>query len=151
MTGRATPFGLCAGCSIGVFDSKSQLRVEKSSKYRRHTRLDAGFLYALSRDLQQLPGVCEQLKYYPNASLYFVAGKFRYVETIFEEKIRKYHLVGVESTEYLNSTIALAQEGAHIETLAQALVDEDISFIDAKNYIKAVMKIRFLCQTWSHS
>ncbi len=144
MTGRATPFGLCAGCSIGVFDSKSQLRVEKSSKYRRHTRLDAGFLYALSRDLQQLPGVCEQLKYYPNASLYFVAGKFRYVETVFEEKIRKYHLVGVESTEYLNSTIALAQEGAHIETLAQALVDEDISFIDAKNYIKALIENQIL-------
>src|SRR5580698_9825682 len=39
MTGRATPFGLFSGCSLGELGERTQLALEPLDRDRRHTRL----------------------------------------------------------------------------------------------------------------
>src|SRR5438876_23217 len=48
MAGRATPFGLFSGCSVGTVGQESRLRLAARACYRRHTRLDMDYLVALT-------------------------------------------------------------------------------------------------------
>src|SRR6185436_16606268 len=52
MAGRATPFGLFAGNSTGTVGASTELRLEPLSRYRRHTRLDMGYLCSLTEILE---------------------------------------------------------------------------------------------------
>ena len=42
--GRATPFGLCAGCSVGAMGGTTRLVIGGRSAYRRRSRLDMEYL-----------------------------------------------------------------------------------------------------------
>ena len=55
MAARATPFGLFAGCSLGRLGSRTRLRLRGRARYRRHTRLDMDYLFALSEELGRKP------------------------------------------------------------------------------------------------
>src|SRR6201987_511433 len=44
MAGRATPFGLCAGWSVGMVGDTTRLILEPRSSWKRRTRLDMDYL-----------------------------------------------------------------------------------------------------------
>src|SRR6201993_641410 len=44
---RPTPFGLLAGCTTGIVGERTCLRLGDGARYRRHTRLDMDYLWAL--------------------------------------------------------------------------------------------------------
>jgi lantibiotic biosynthesis protein len=153
MTARATPFGLFSGCSLGPVDpvdpkAPTRLTLTPRSSYERHTRLDMDYLFALCEDLGKDEALRERLLYRPNSSLYAAAGRLRYAEARLIKKIRSHHLVAVERTEYLDSTLARAAEGARIADLAQALVDADpdgeITFEDADAYVRELVDSQIL-------
>jgi thiopeptide-type bacteriocin biosynthesis protein len=144
MTARPTPFGLFAGCSIGTIGNQTQLTIEGREHYGRHTRLDNDYLFALIGALTHDPSLRELFNYHPNDSLYRAAGRLRYVESRLENKLRTYHLVAAEATSYLDDTLARAREGATVETLAAALVDEDISSDEAREYITELIESQIL-------
>src|SRR5262249_34500324 len=55
MAGRATPFGLFAGCSVGTVADSTRLVVAERARYRRHTRLDMDYLLLLTDALAREP------------------------------------------------------------------------------------------------
>ena len=81
MTGRATPFGLFAGWTVGELGDSTRLELKGRSHYQRHTRLDTGLVHSLARALTESPEVRKELAHHTNPSLYRVADQYRYVET----------------------------------------------------------------------
>jgi thiopeptide-type bacteriocin biosynthesis protein len=150
MAGRATPFGLFAGCSVGMVDTNTRLVLAERARYRRHTRLDMDYLVlltdALARDPHLLPG----MKFTVNTSLCPTRGCFHYCEVRRNGKGWTHHQVALEATDYLEATLApltlpspLGEEGrvrgASVTpaTLVAALLqhDPDASREEAEEYV----------------
>jgi thiopeptide-type bacteriocin biosynthesis protein len=142
MASRATPFGLFSGCSTAVLEAgepqvpaveggaaapapRTRLVLGPRAGYRRHTRLDMDYLFALCEELERDPGVRRELRYRPNSSLYRAGGRLRYAEARLDEKVRSHHLVAVEASDYLEATLERARGGARAADLAAALVTAD--------------------------
>ena len=136
--GRATPFGLFAGCSVGVMGEATRLELPARAAYGRHTRLDMDYVCALAEALAHGDALARALPLVRNSSLYECAGQWRYAEARLAGKARSYHLVAVERTEYLDETLAeAAGGGARPEALAASLaqraevdVEEAAAFVD---------------------
>ena len=146
MVGRPTPFGLFAGCSVGTLGERTRLRLGPRSSYQRHTRLDMDYACLLTEALARTPELRQHISYRPNTSLYRASGRLRYAEGRLREKVRSYHLVAVEPSEYLESTLARAREGASPEALARALVemDPEIGLEEAAEYVTELIDSQLL-------
>lgn len=141
MSWRPTPFGLFAGCSVGTLGADTRLVIKDRKSYRRHTRLDMDYLYALTNSIEHEPSLRETILYAPNTSLYHSVGRFRYVESRLYGRTRSHHLVAVEDTDYLRATLERSRQGATISTLAGALADADteVSLEEAQEYIEELI------------
>jgi thiopeptide-type bacteriocin biosynthesis protein len=144
MAGRATPFGLFAGCGVGTVGSQTRLALDGRDTYRRHTRPDMDYLSALVDALAGDPQVRDVLLYAPNSSLYRAGGRVRYAESRLDLAGRTYHLVALEETEYLRATLERATGGARLADLAAALVDADVSLGEARAYVDELVASQVL-------
>ena len=133
--GRATPFGLFAGTSVGRIGDGTDLVLDASARSVRHSRLDMDYLFALAGALTMDPVRRLGFTWKPNSSLYETAGHLRYVESRLAGEERTYHLVAVESSDALSATLSRAAGGATAADLAAALVDSEISRADADEFI----------------
>lgn len=148
MMTRPTPFGLFAGCSVGALGGATRLEVGERSGYRRNSRLDTDYLFALVEDLGRVAELRQQLQYRPNSSLYSAAGRLRYAEARVEGRNRSYRLVALEPNEFLEATLRRAEGGALLADLARALVDDDpdgeITLDDANDYLRQLVDAQIL-------
>jgi thiopeptide-type bacteriocin biosynthesis protein len=146
MAGRATPFGIFAGVSVGFVDAGTRLPVGDTASYQRHTRLDMDYLWNLMQHLEKDVSIRESLRYFPNSSLYAAGGRLRYVECQLQNQRRTHTLVAVDATDYLEGTIELARTGATRAFLAQAVsdADEDVAFHEAQAYIDQLIDSQIL-------
>lgn len=125
MSGRATPFGLFAGYSIGTVGRQTRMSLPPIHAYQRHTRLDMDYMFSLAETLGKIRDIRSSFTYYPNSSLYRTAGRYRYAEAHLHGANRSYHLVAVDPTEYLDRVLERAQAGAGFCSLVEALVAHD--------------------------
>jgi thiopeptide-type bacteriocin biosynthesis protein len=125
MAGRATPFGLCAGCSVGTLGTATRLLLAGRGCYRRHTRLDMDYVVALSDALARAPDLRPALAFRPNTSVYQANGRVRYTEVRRNGKGWTHHRVALEASAYLSATLERARPGARPGALATALVEAD--------------------------
>jgi thiopeptide-type bacteriocin biosynthesis protein len=144
MAGRATPFGLFAGCSAGRLGEVTRLLLGDDADTVRHTRLDGDYLCGLTDALGRELAVRRAARYRPNSSLYRAAGRIRYIEARLDQSSRSYHLVSVEPTEYLEATLARAAGGARLEDLAGALVEVDVTREDADDFVGQLIDAQLL-------
>ncbi|WP_239470153.1 lantibiotic dehydratase [Archangium violaceum] len=146
MAGRATPFGLFAGCTMGELGARTRLVLGPLEEARRHTRLDMDYLFSLTETLASRPEWRRGLRFRPNSSLYRVAGRLRYAEARREGQARDYHLVAVEPTLYLEATLARAARGASLEELTAALceADAEVPREEAEAYVEALADAQLL-------
>ncbi|WP_309892092.1 lantibiotic dehydratase [Archangium sp.] len=151
MAGRATPFGLFAGMSLGRLGAHTRLRLCARSALKRHTRLDMDYVCALVEQVRKAPEVRRALRYVPNSSLYRSAGRLRYMDLRLQGRERSYHLVAVEPSPYLEATLERARGGATVEELAGALVaaDADIGLDEARAYLDELVETQLLVPTWA--
>jgi len=102
------------------------------------------YLFALTEELQRDPALRKTFIYRPNSSLYRAAGRVRYIESRLVEKSRSYHLVAVEDTAYLDTTLCRARAGATFAELARCLVDDEVSLAEAESYIAELIDSQLL-------
>ena len=148
MASRATPFGLFAACSTGRVDGRNRLFLEPQRAYRRHSRLDMGYLFALADELNQESELRRSLRYRPNTSIYRAAGRLRYAEARFNGPGINYHLVAVEPDEFLDAALARAADGATPDEIAAAVAasdpDGEIPLEDAARYVADLIDSQLL-------
>jgi thiopeptide-type bacteriocin biosynthesis protein len=137
MAGRATPFGLCAGCSVGMLGVETRLALVERGRYGRHTRLGLDYLVSLSDALARDPAVQPRLVFDVNSSLYPAQGRYRYREVRRNGKGSTHHTIALEATDYLAAVLARARGGAPFETLVAALLDydPDATADEAREYV----------------
>jgi thiopeptide-type bacteriocin biosynthesis protein len=137
MAGRATPFGLLAGCAVGSIAKETRLTVAPRCTYRRHARLDMNCRVALVEILDRDRDARQALTYRPNSSLYRMPGRIHYREYRRTDKGRVHYAVSLVESAYLQALLARAQEGATIRQLADALIgcDPAASLEEAEQYV----------------
>lgn len=138
MTGRATQFGLFAGCTVGTLEARTDLRLVDREQYRRATRVDVDVLVACRHALLQDAGVRSRVRYRPNSTLHRVGQSVRYVEEFRENDVRQYRLATVDASPYLATILEAASAGALPDSLVTAVkrehgdldVEEIAQFVD---------------------
>jgi thiopeptide-type bacteriocin biosynthesis protein len=148
MAGRATPFGLFGGCTVGEPGARTALALAPRSSYRRHTRLDMDHVLALTAALAADPELRRALAYRPNTSLYRAAGQLRYMEARATDAARgrSYALVAVEPTDYLDAVLEHGRPGARPDELVAALAagDPDVDAGDAQAFVDTLIDRQIL-------
>jgi len=159
MTGRTTPFGLFAGCSVGTVPDEfaasdaCDLVLQSRDNYKVSSRLDYEYLCALSSSLECLPQVAAELHYWPASSLHKTGEFWHYVEPRFVGAHRSDHLVRLENDKYLDAIIERARRGAALQQLLDALLHlTDCSVISkeqAMSYVQELANARVLVSSIS--
>ncbi|MFY0539493.1 lantibiotic dehydratase [Nannocystis pusilla] len=145
MAGRATPFGLFAGWSLGDIDDETALTLGPRADYQRVSRLDMGYVGALCRALEQHPALLSRLVLRPNSSLFRALHRRRYVTVASTPGGgRRYRFMAAHGTEALDETLERAAAGASLDALAQALVEPDISHEDARDFVREQVQHQLL-------
>jgi thiopeptide-type bacteriocin biosynthesis protein len=148
MAARATPFGMFAACTAGRVDTRNRLIMAPQLSYRRHSRLDMGYLFAFAEELNQDRELRRLLRYRPNDSIYRAAGRLRYAEARFNGTRINYHLVAVEPDEFLHAALARAADSATPDEIAAAVAasdpDGEISLDDAAGYVAELIDSQLL-------
>lgn len=140
MSSRSTPFGLFASCSLGQFSSNTNIKLNEYTKYKRRTQLDMAFIDSLFKNLSGNININKKLKFKANNSLYYVYNQYRYITYSLENNTRVYHLEGISITPYLNTILKETKNGKTANDLASLLTTDNVSFIEAMNYIKELIK-----------
>ncbi|MGE0078157.1 MAG: lantibiotic dehydratase family protein [Bacteroidales bacterium] len=148
MSSRCTPFGLFAGFNVGIIDDSANIPVvnesERLSRFRV-TRLDMNYSCALSLYFIKQELIRDQLKFFPNNSIYASANKLRYVEYLYGEKSKRLHQVtAVDKSEYLMRILDFARSGNTINNLSNHIVDDEITFSEAKDFILELIDSQIL-------
>jgi len=127
MTARCTPFGLLAATSVGRVGEATRLVPAGRQAWRRHSRLDMDYLFALADALVADPAHHGALVVGPAPSLYEAAGRLRYTQARLDGKERTYHLMGLDTSPELCALLRRAEHGARPDELAAELTDEATS------------------------
>ena len=141
---RSTPFGLLAGCSVGTFGENTDIWLSEQRGYKRVTRLDMNYICALTQQIEKDKIIREQLRYFPNNSMYSVGGNFRFVEYHFRKTRRIHHISQVENSEFIDRVMRMAKSGALFSELAAALVDNEITIEDAAEFVHELIDMQAL-------
>ena len=141
---RPTPFGLFAGCSVGTFGENTDILLSEQKEYKRITRLDMNYICALTQQIEKDKKIRQQLRYFPNNSMYSVGNNLRYVEYHWRKTRRIHQICQVENSEYINKVMCIAKSGVKFLELAESLVEDEITIEDAYDFIHELIDIQAL-------
>jgi hypothetical protein len=144
MASRCTPFGLFAGFSLGELSDNTDIRLKLLPEYRSHTRFDMNYLVALSLDLIKDPVVRNNVKFYPNSSINRFYDKIRYVEYKYVKTERNHNIVSVDNSPYLETILKTADDGATIQVMSNSIVDEEICYEIAVEFVNELIDSQLL-------
>ncbi|WP_426480780.1 lantibiotic dehydratase family protein [Chryseobacterium sp. R2ACT005] len=141
---RCTPFGLFSGISTGKFEKETLFPVFSEYTKVRDTKLDMHFLVALSEQLLSVPYVKNNISFFPNNSIHKVGNKIRFVEYENKGGKRDYIISSAPISEALELILQFSETGKTIDQLAIPLVQEEISFEEAREFINELIENQVL-------
>ena len=141
MCTRPTPFGTFAGGAVGRLGDSTRLKVGPVADNTRRTRLDHLYLTALAHGLEDR--LKRKLTYRVNTSLYESGDRLRYAEASMRGG-RSYSLVAVDPNEAVLAVLERARGGATFDELARALVDDEVGYDDAAEFVEELIDSQLL-------
>ncbi|MFY7669796.1 lantibiotic dehydratase family protein [Tenacibaculum sp. MEBiC06402] len=144
ISSRSTPFGLFAGCNLGKFGSETNIILENVNLFKRDTTLDFILLNEIYLSVSRDKTLYEKVLYYPNNSIYTVGNHFRYFEHNYRDFKREYSLEGLKFSNHLKKVLTKSKSGATISNLIDDIIDEDITYQEARGYIDELIKHQIL-------
>lgn len=141
---RPTPFGLFAGCSMGVIDEYTKIELSNQIDYRRTTRFDMNFICTMIRQIENNKNIREQLHYYPNTSLYSIGDHLRYVECKYSKLHSIRQIVKVENSDYLLNVLSMAKKGVRFSELVVWFTENGIAKDEATQFIHDLITAQVL-------
>ena len=136
---RYTPFGLFAGVSLGNFDKENHFpKLFSENERLRDTKLDMHFLVELSKHLNSIPHIKNNILYFPNNSIYKIGNKIRFIEYESKEGKRDYIISSAPLSEELEQILLASKEGITIDELSSVLTSRSLT----KPTIKFIFKNR---------
>jgi thiopeptide-type bacteriocin biosynthesis protein len=144
MSSRCTPFGLFSGCAVVGWSKEDTSVVVDDTAMGRHTRLDMHYLCALAQRLAQLPGIKENLRYFPNNSIYSIGDELRYVEYTYKNGRRRHQISALTGAESVTRVIRSAANGATMSEMVNWLMDDEITAGEATVFIEQLMDAQLL-------
>ncbi len=148
MSTRSTPFGLFAGLTtikLNGANGNEEVPSKDSAKRYRLTRPDMNFACALGQKLSKQSEIKNQLKFYPNNSIYQSGEKLRYVEYTYGAKSRRLHQVtAIDKNVYVERILQAAESGALINDLAKLIVEDDIAENEATDFVNELIDSQLL-------
>ncbi|MBT9393148.1 lantibiotic dehydratase [Hymenobacter sp. NST-14] len=143
MSSRCTPFALFAGCGVASWGQHTHI-VRSSQSARRHTRLDMHYLGALASRLAERPDVRQQLRYFPNSSLYALGEEVRYTEFRYDQTSLIHQLSAVTGSDTLLQALDHSRPGITRQALATALLSDDLLLEDTLGFVDALIEGQLL-------
>ena len=109
---RCTPFGLCAGVSMGILSSDDLVNLDKS-QYHRRTRLDNHYLDLIFKQINKEDRRHTDLRYYINTSLYSIGLEYRFIKYTYDtsKKSRAYYITGINRSDIVEKVIDYINDG----------------------------------------
>ncbi|MFB6454996.1 lantibiotic dehydratase [Chitinophaga sp. Hz27] len=144
MSSRCTPFGLFSGCAVVEWSKEGTSIVVSDKNIDRHTRLDMHYLCALAQRLAKLPGIKENLRYFPNNSIYSIGDELRYVEYTYKNGKRRHQISAVTGAETVTRVLRSATNGATMKEMVGWLTDGEITTEEATVFIEQLMEAQLL-------
>lgn len=146
MSSRCTPYGLFAGCATGAVSGRSGIRLHHYGQHVKQSRLDMNYVAELVTAFTALPDVREQLRFYPNSSLYQSGSRYRYAAYQLSNKFRHYFLTAVNTSDYLDEVLRIAAHGATLKDIRHCLTDEanGITDADAADFTEELLQSQLL-------
>ncbi|ASZ11017.1 lantibiotic dehydratase [Chitinophaga pendula] len=148
MISRCTPYGLFAGCATGKPAEHTSIVLAPREEYKKHCRLDMNYVAELTNMIIREPAIKEQLTWFPNNSIYKMAGAYRYAAFTIQNKFRHYDLTAVNASEYLDAVLSRAENGASIPELCEILINDEISLEEAREFILELIDSQILLSTF---
>ncbi|MCX2678900.1 lantibiotic dehydratase family protein [Galbibacter sp. EGI 63066] len=135
MSSRCTPFGLFAGCTVGGYSHETCLNIDKYESFNRKTRLDMDYVTNIYRYVLKLPNIKNNIRWYPNNTLYKVGDHYRYIQYISNDNGRKYSLEGVKAFKCLDLLLQEAEKGVRISEFVEILTRQGFNNLESCNFI----------------
>lgn len=142
MSSRCTPFGLFAGLSFGSLTNDKTKIVMGDTK--RYTRLSMHFLCILSQELSMLSGIKDNIKYYPNCTLFQAGKQYRYVESQYIKNRRCLQLVSMNRSFYIDAILKISKKGIKINQILDYLTENNVKYDEALEFVEDLIKHQIL-------
>ena len=146
MCSRCTPFGLFATCSSGEIGEHTYFQI--GEKIERVTRLDMLFLCAMAQQLVTMPEIRDELRYYPNSTLYPVGKHFHYVEYKYIKDRKVHVMASVEKNRILTTVLHMASTGVTIDKLHEYLSSLNFPKQEIVDYVSSLINSQILVEEW---
>ena len=97
------------------------------------------FIGALIKHIETIPEIQKKVLWFPNNTLYKKQNKYRFIEHFFIKANKLHKLSAVDYSTYLETILQKAQNGALLQDIALSIVEADISFEEAFEFIEALV------------
>ncbi len=146
MSSRCTPFGLFASVNMGSWGDRNETLLGDKVENYQYTRLDMQYLCQLKNELAADAEIKNVILFYPNSTLYEVGDELRYVEFNPAQTKQNYKISSVENSEYLSLILDTVEKnkGMKLTDIANLLVDDEITFEDAYEFIESLIDNQLL-------
>lgn len=141
-SGRCTPFGLFSGVGLCEWGEKTNLKVKPKAK--RVTRFDMSFLCSVQKSLESDFSVKENLKYFPNSSIYKLGGQLRYVEYLQSSGKRSYQVSAIEENELIDEVFNQVGDGLTFSQCAEVVRNCGFEKKESEDFIQLLIENQIL-------